>query len=69
MSDGQISENEFKLILDELDKYYKLKDSIHSKQTGLSETERKKLIKEGKAQALTKIKKIGNAWFYLIKLQ
>ena len=61
LSDGQISENEFKLILDELDKYYKLKDSIHSKQTGLSETERKKLIEEGKAQAITEIKKIGNA--------
>ena len=57
LSDGQISENEFKLILDELDKYYKLKDSIHSKQTGLSETERKKLIEEGKAQAFTEIKK------------
>ena len=42
LTDGQISENEFKLVLDELDKYNKLKDSIHSKQTGLSETERKK---------------------------
>lgn len=57
LTDGQISENEFKLILDELDKYNKLKDSIHSKQTGLSETERKKLIEEGKAQALTELKK------------
>jgi hypothetical protein len=34
-----------------------LKDSIHSKQTGLSETERKKLIEEGKAQALNELKK------------
>jgi hypothetical protein len=41
LTDGQISENEFKLVLDELDKYNELKDSIHSKQTGLSETERK----------------------------
>ena len=57
LTDGEISENEFKLVLDELDKYNKLKDSIHSKQTGLSETERKKLIEEGRALALTEIKK------------
>jgi uncharacterized protein YfbU (UPF0304 family) len=61
LTDGEISENEFKLILDELDKYNKLKDSIRSKQTGLSETERKKLIEEGKAQALAELKKMENA--------
>ena len=57
LTDGQISENEFKLILDELDKYNNLKDSIRSKQTGLSETERKKLIEEGKALARNEFKK------------
>ena len=57
LTDGEISESEFKLVLDELDKYNKLKDSIRSKQTGLSETERKKLIEEGRALALTEIKK------------
>ena len=57
LTDGQISESEFKLVLDELDKYNKLKDSIHSKQTGLSETERQKLTAEGKAQAMNDIKK------------
>lgn len=57
LSDGQISENEFKLVLDELVKYNKLKDSLHSKQTGISETERKKLIEEGKAQARSELKK------------
>jgi hypothetical protein len=62
MTDGQISENEFKLILDELEKYNKLKDGIHSKQNnGISDTERKKLIEEGKAQAMSELKKkIGN---------
>ena len=57
LTDGQISEQEFKSILDELDKYNKLKDSIRSKQTGLSEVERKKLIEEGKALAMSEIKK------------
>ena len=62
LTDGQISENEFMLMLDELDKYNKLKDNIHSKQTGLSEAERKKLIEEGKAQAKNEMKKkIENA--------
>lgn len=62
LTDGQISENEFKLVLDELDKYNKIKDNIHSKQTGLSEAERKKLIEEGKAQAKNEMKKkIENA--------
>ena len=62
LTDGQISENEFKLVLDELDKYNKLKDNIHSKQTGLSETDKKKLIQEGKAQAKIEMKKkIENA--------
>ena len=62
LTDGQISENEFTLMLDELDKYNKLKDNIHSKQTGLSEAERKKLIEEGKAQAKNEMKKkIENA--------
>ena len=62
LTDGQISENEFKLVLDELDKYNHLKENIHSKQTGLSESERKKLIEEGKAQAKNEMKKkIENA--------
>ena len=62
LTDGEISEQEFKLILDELDKYNKLKESIHSKQTGLSEAEKKKLIEEGKSQAMNELKKkIENA--------
>ena len=42
LTDGQINEKEFKLILDELEKYNKLKENTHSKQTGISESEKKK---------------------------
>ena len=57
LTDGEISENEFKLILDELDKYNTLKDSIRSKQTGLSDSDRKRFIEEGKAMAKAEFKK------------
>ena len=57
LNDGQISEQEFKMVLDELDKYNELKDKTHTKQSGLSEQEKKKLIEEGKAQALSSIQK------------
>lgn len=57
LNDGQISEQEFKMVLDELDKYNDLKDKTCSKQSGLSEQEKKKLIEEGKAQALSAIQK------------
>ena len=57
LNDGQISEQEFKIVLDELDRYYyDLKDKTHNKQSGLSEQEKKKLIQEGKSQALALIK-------------
>ena len=62
LNDGEISELEFKVVLDELEKFNKMKDDIHSKQTGLSKTDRRKLIEEGKAQALSEMKKkIENA--------
>ena len=57
LSDGQISEQEFKMVLDELDKYYDMKKETYIKQSGLSETERKQLIEKGKAQALSIIQK------------
>ena len=65
LNDGQISEGEFKLILDELEKYNNLKDEIHSKNNDnknrISDQEKKKLIEEGKAQAMNEIKKkMGN---------
>ena len=39
---GQTSEQEFLMVLDELDRYNDLKDKTHSKQSGLSETEKKR---------------------------
>ena len=59
LSDGQISESEFKLILDELEKYNNLKDDIYTKDKTqiINDTERKKLIEEGKAQAMSEFKK------------
>ncbi len=57
LNDGQISQQEFKIILDELDRYNSLKDKTRSKQSGMSEVERKTLIEEGKAQALSAIQK------------
>ena len=55
MQDGKISELEFKMILDELDKSNELKDKVRSKQ--LSAVKKKKLIEEGKAQAVSAIEK------------
>ena len=57
LNDGQISEQEFQMVLCELDRYYDLKDQTHTKQSGLSEQEKKKLIGEGKSQALALFKK------------
>ena len=57
LQDGQISEMEFKTVLNELQNYDKLKENIHTKQTSLSETDKKKLIDVGKAQALNELKK------------
>ena len=37
LNDGQISDQEFKMILDEQNKYNELKDKTHTKQAGLSE--------------------------------
>ena len=55
LNDGQISQEEFKIVLDELDRYTDLKDKLHTKDSGLSEQEKKKLIEEGKSQALSAI--------------
>ena len=41
LNDGQISEQEFKMVLDELEKYNDLKDKTHTKQSGLSEQEKR----------------------------
>ena len=58
LQDRQITEQEFKKVLDELSKYNDLKDNKHLKPSRVSEEEKKKLIKEGKAQTLNIMKKI-----------
>ena len=57
LQDGQISESEFKMVLCELEKYNDLKDKARTKQSGLSEAEKNKLIQAGKTQALSIIQK------------
>ena len=57
LNDGQISIEEFQLVLCELDRYNDLKDKTHTKQSGLSEQEKKKLTEEGKSKALAIVKK------------
>ena len=57
LNDGQISEQEFKMVLDKSDKYNDLKDKTHTKQSDLCEQEKKKLIKQGEAQGLSAIQK------------
>ena len=57
LNDGRISTEEFQLVLCELDRFNDLKDKTHTKQSGLSEQEKKKLIEEGKSQALEIVKK------------
>ena len=57
LQDGQISEQEFKTILEELKRYNDMKDNAHTVQTGLSKSEKQKLIAEGRTQALSAIKK------------
>ena len=56
-NDGRISEEEFKIVLDELNRCNDWKNKTHTKQPGLNEQEKKKLIEEGKSQALALFKK------------
>lgn len=56
LEDGNISQNEFKLILDELEKYNNLKDNINKKtvsQAKINEQDKEKILEE----ALKEIKK------------
>ena len=42
LNNGQISQEEFKIVLDELDRYTDLKDKLHTIDSGMSEQEKKK---------------------------
>ena len=61
LTDGRISENEFKLVLDELEKYNKMKENIKSKNLNVKEKinddERKKLIEDTEARVRSEFKK------------
>ena len=57
LQDGQISESEFKMVLCELEKYNDLKDKARTKQSGLSEEEKKKLIEQGRMEAMNAVQK------------
>ena len=55
LADDKISDEEFRLILSEADKYNQMKEEIHSRQTqgtGLSETEKNELIRKGREEAI-----------------
>lgn len=57
--DGQISEEEIKTVLDELDMYNYLKVKTHEKRSksDISNEEKKKILKQGKAQSLEALRK------------
>ena len=58
LQDGKISEIEFKTVLDEMEKYHDLKDSVRqSKNSEISEVEKKKLIEQGRTEAMNTIQK------------
>ena len=59
LTDGKIDEKEFKLILDELEKYNKMKENMHSKPipTVMGESEKMKLIEDTEARVMDEIKK------------
>ena len=52
LNDGQISEQEFKIVLDELNKYNDLKDKTHTKQSGLSEQEKNEINRRRKSKCV-----------------
>ena len=54
LQDGQISEIEYKIVLDEMEKYGKMKEEIRKKGT---EIDKNKLIQQGREEAMSMIKK------------
>ena len=62
LTDGQISEQEFKLVLDELEKFNKMKENIKSKNLKeiMNDDERKKLIEDKEARVRSELKKMEN---------
>lgn len=70
LTDGQISAEEFKSVLDELEKYNKMKENIRTKQTQtvLNDSERKKLIEYTEARVRSELKKNGKYLIFFNKI-
>ena len=68
--DGQISDDEYKMVLCELEKYNDLKDKTHTKQSGLSEAEKEEVNRRRKSMGTKyhskKKKKKSQAKLYVI---
>ena len=58
LQDGEISEGEFKMVLNEMEKYSELKQEIKTtKNTEITDEEKKKLIEQGRMEAMNTIQK------------
>ena len=58
LQDGQISESEFKMVLNEMEKYSELKQEIRTtKNIEITDEEKKKLIEQGRMEAMNTIQK------------
>ena len=58
LQDGEISEGEFKMVLNEMEKYSELKQEIKTtKNIEITDEEKKKLIEQGRMEAMNTIQK------------
>ena len=58
LQDGEISGGEFKMVLNEMEKYSELKQEIKTtKNTEITDEEKKKLIEQGRMEAMNTIQK------------
>ena len=58
LQDGQISESEFKMVLNEMEKYSELKQEIKTtKNIEITDEEKKKIIEQGRMEAMNTIQK------------
>ena len=58
LQDGEISEGEFKMVLNEMEKYSELKQEIKTtKNIEITDEEKKKLIEQGRIEAMNTIQK------------
>ena len=58
LQDGEISGDEFKMVLNEMEKYSELKQEIKTtKNTEITDEEKKKLIEQGRIEAMNTIQK------------